>query len=219
MFSSPCCPFRRQYGRIAKNPFIRLLNASPNMPAVDVYANDNLVARNLSYKEFTEYFPVPASSYHINAYPAGQKSNPVLAANVSVPAGSILTIAGVGSAPNLGVLPVSDRLMPIPPDKTYVKFVQLSPNTQAVDITLPDGTKLFSDVEFKEVTNYIAIEPGQYTFQARPSGTSSVILNVPNIDLKPNRFYTVYAVGLTGSNPTLQMLIALDGNSYIGAAR
>ncbi|MHB1394446.1 MAG: DUF4397 domain-containing protein [Clostridia bacterium] len=219
MFSSPCCPYTRQYKRVAKSPFIRLLHASPNTPAVDVYANDNLVARNLSYKEFTEYFPVPASSYHISAFPTGQKTNPVLATNISVPAGSILTIAGVGNAPNLSILPISDRMMPIPPGKTYVKFVHLSPNAQSVDVTLPNGTKLFSDVEFKEVTNYLAVDPGQYTLQARAAGTSQVLFNVPNINIKPGRFYTVYAVGLAGENPTLQMLIALDGNSYISAAR
>jgi len=219
MFNSPCYFFRRSYNRVARNPFIRLLHASPNAPTVDVYTNDNLVARNLSYKEFTEYFPVPASSYHINAFPTGQKSNPILATNVSVPAGSILTIAGVGTVPNMSVLPVSDRLMSIVPGKTYIKFVHLSPNTQAVDVTLPTGTKLFSDIEFKEVTNYLAVQPGQYTFQARPTGTSTVVLNVPNINIKPDRLYTIYFVGLSGSVPSLQMLIALDGNSYIGADR
>ncbi|HYF84323.1 MAG TPA: DUF4397 domain-containing protein [Clostridia bacterium] len=219
MFGSPCCPYNRQYSRIAKSPFIRLLHASPNTPTVDVYANDNLVARNLSYKEFTEYFPVPASSYRISAFPTGQKSNPVLSTNISVPAGSILTVAGVGVAPNLSILSVADRLMPIPPGKTYIRFVHLSPNAQSVDVTLPNGTKLFSDVEFKEVTNYIAVNPGQYTLQARAAGMNQVILNVPNINIKPRRFYTIYAVGLAGENPTLQMLIALDGNSYISAAR
>lgn len=219
MFSSPCCAHARQFNRIAKSPFIRLLHASPNTPAVDIYANNNLVARNLTFKEFTEYFPVPANSYHIDAFPTGQKSNPVLSTSVSVPAGAILTIAGVGNAPNMSVLPVSDRLMPIPPGKTYVKFVHLSPNAQSVDVTMPDGTKLFSSVKFKEVTNYRAVDPGQYTLQARTAGTDKVILNVPNINLKPDRFYTIYAVGLAGENPTLQMLVALDGNSYISAAR
>ncbi len=219
MYIPRYCPYTRQFNRVAKNPFIRLLHASPNTPAVDIYANDNLVARNLTYKEFTEYFPVPASSYQISAFPTGQKVNPVLATNISVPAGSILTVAGVGNAPNLSILPVSDRMMPIPPSKAYVKFVHLSPNAPSVDITLPNGTKLFSDVEFREITNYIVVDPGLYTLQARVAGTSQVALNVPNVRIKPNRFYTVYAVGLAGENPTLQMLIALDGNSYISAAR
>lgn len=219
MFSSPCCSYRGRYGRVAQNPFIRLLHASPNTPAVDIYANDRPVARNISYREFTEYFQVPAASYVIAVYRTGQRTNPLLVSNVSGPAGSILTIAGVGSAPNLSAMTISDRLMPIPPDKTYVKLVHLSPDTQGIDLTLPDGTKLFADVEYREITNYRTVEPGRYTFQARTVGTDTVILNVPNINLGPNRFYTVYFIGLSGGSPSLQMLIALDGNTYISAAR
>lgn len=219
MFGSPCCLYGRKYGRVAQNPFIRLLHASPNTPTVDVYANENLITRSLSYKEFTEYFQVPASSYHIRVFPTGQHTNALLAANISVPAGSILTIAGIGNAPNLSAMTVSDRMMPIPPDKTYVRFVHFSPDAGSLDVTLANGTKLFSGVEFRGITNYTAVDPGVYTLQARTAGTSQVILNVPNVNIKPNRFYTVYAVGLAGGNPTLQMLIALDGNSYISAAR
>lgn len=219
MFGSPCCCHRRQYNRVSERPFIRLLHASPSMPPVDLYANDNLITRNLSYKEFIEYFPVPASSYHIRAFPTGQKTNPLLAANISVPAGSILTIAVVGDVSNPGIVSVSDRMMPIPPDKTYVRFVQFSPNAGSLDVTLPDGTKLFHDAKFKDVTNYTAVDPGVYTLQARAAGTGQVVLNVPNVNIKPDRFYTVYAIGLAGDNPSLQMLIALDGNSYISTAR
>lgn len=219
MFGSPCCPYSRRYVRVATNPFIRLLHAFPNTPAVDVYANENLIARNLSYKEFTEYFQVPASSYHIRVFPTGQKANPVMTADISVPAGSILTVTGVGNAPNLSVLAVSDRMMPISPDKTYIRFVNLSPNEGGMDAALANGERLFSGVRFREVTNYTALDPGVYTLQARTAGTDQVILNVPNVNVKPNRFYTAYVVGLTGGSPSLQMLIALDGNSYISAAR
>lgn len=219
MFGSLCHPYGRQYNRIAKSPFIRLLHASPDAPAVDIYANENLIARNLQYKGFTDYFPVPAGSYNIRVFTTGQKLNPVLSTNVMIPAGSILTIAVVGSASSLGILSVSDRMMPIPPSKTRIRFVHLSPNTPSVDVTLQNGTKLFSDVEYKEITNYITVDPGLYTLQARIAGTSQVALNVPNVRIKPNRFYTIYAVGLTGENPTLQMLVALDGNSYLSAAR
>lgn len=219
MYSSPCCPYRGVYNRVAQNPFIRLLHASPDAPAVDIYANENLIARNLAYKGFTEYFPVPAGSYNIRVLPTGQTANPILSTNISIPAGSIFTVAAVGSAANLGILPVSDRLLPMSPGKARVKFVHISPNAPSVDITLPDGTKLFSDVEFKEATSYITVDPGLYTLQARPTGTNQVVLNVPNVRIKPNRFYTVYAVGLTGGNPPLQVLIALDGNTYINPAR
>ena len=219
MFGSPCCCHGRRYGRAAKSPFIRLLHAVPNAPAVDVYANEMLIARNLSYKDFTEYFAVPASNYHIRVFPTGQKTNSLLTANISVPAGSIFTAAAAGEAQNLSVVNISDRLMPLPPGKAYIKFVHLSPNAGSVDVTRPNGAKLFSGAEFKDITNYTAVDPGVYTLQARTAGTDQVKLNVPNVNIRPDRFYTAYAVGVEGGDPPLQLLIALDGNSYISAAR
>lgn len=220
MFNVPfCCPYSVGYPRIAKSPYIRILHASPDAPAVDVYANGNLIANNLAFKKFTEYFPVPAGRYTIKIYPAGQKNQPVLETNVSIPEKSIVTVAAVGNLSKLELLAVPDNIMSIPPRKAYVRFVHLSPDAPGVDITTPDGTKLFADVEFKEISNYRAVNPGMYTLQARVAGTSQVVLNVPNVRIRQGRFYTVYAVGLAGGNPPLQVLIALDGNTYIGQAR
>ena len=43
---------------------IRLLNASPDTPAVDVFVNETRVAADLALKSFTEYTPAePGVSY------------------------------------------------------------------------------------------------------------------------------------------------------------
>ena len=57
--------------------------------------------------------------------------------------------------------------------------------------------------------------PSTYRLQARIAGTDQVILDVPNINLTANRYYTVYAVGLPVGQPPLQVLIPLDGQSYL----
>jgi len=84
-----------------------------------------------------------------------------------------------------------------------------------VDITLPDGKILFKNVKYKESTDYIQVPPGTYTIEARPTGTTTTALYVPNITLKSQRFYTVYAIGLVNDKPGLQALIPLDGSSYL----
>lgn len=201
--------------RTSHKAFVRILHASPDAPAVDIYANDQPLVKNLKYKEFTEYLDVPAGAYSIKVYPAGTKSKAVINTNLNLNSETISTVAAVGKVSDIQLLPINDPILPKEPSKTYVRFAHLSPNTPAVDITLPDGTVVFQDVSFKEVTEYAAIDPGRYTLQARPTGSSDIALTVPNILLKPNRFYTVYAVGLIGENPPLQVLIPMDGNTYI----
>ena len=197
------------------NSYVRVLHASPDAPPVDVYANGNIIARNLAYRGFTEYLTVPPGNYNIRVFPAGSTTNPVIDTNVNVPPRSIFTVAAVGRLAEIGLFPVQDPVMPIPPGRVMLRFVHLSPNAPNVDVVLPNGTPLFSNVGYRQITNYIPVNPGTYTIYVRVAGTNQNVLYVPNIRLSSNRFYTVYAVGLAGGNPPLQVLIPLDGNSYI----
>jgi len=214
-----CNPYETQfdfyYPVRAENSFIRILHASPNAPPVDVYSDNKLIARNLAYRNFTQYLPVSAGTYNIKVFPAGQTANPVISTSLNIPVRSILTVAAIGMLPNISLLPIPEPAIESAPGMVQVRFAHLSPNTPAVDVTLPDGTILFRNVKYNEVTKYIPLNAGTYTLEARPAGTTQVVLYVPNIVLLPNRFYTFYAVGLAGGNPALQLLIPIDGNSYI----
>ncbi len=195
--------------------YVRFLHASPGAPNVDIYSNGTLVASNLPYRGFTEYLTAPPGNYSIRVFPAGQKVNPVLDTNAVIQPGTIYTAAITGRVPDLSILPVPEPITPIPSGRLNLRFVHLSPDAPAVDVTLPNGTKLFTNISFKQIANYIPVRPGTYTFQLRIAGTNRVILTVPNMNLKPNRFYTLYAVGLAAGNPPLQLLVPLDGNSYL----
>jgi hypothetical protein len=76
---------------------------------------------------------------------------------------------------------------------------------------LPNGTVIFSNVSFKNVTPYIDVDPMNYTLQVRVAGTSDVVLTVPNVNLAADKYYTVYAIGLAGDEPGLEALLLLDG--------
>jgi len=200
--------------RVEKS-YIRILHASPDAPAVDVYANDMLIARNLSYKFFTEYLNVVPGNYNIRVFPTGNTTNPVIDTNLSIPANSIYTVAASGVLSNIGLFPISEPIMAVPPGKLFLRFVHLSPDAPDVDVVLPDGYVLFSNIGYKGVTNYIPVNPGTYTVYVNPTGTNKPVLYVPNITLNSGKFYTIYAVGLAQGSPPLQVLIPLDGNSYI----
>lgn len=195
--------------------YIRLLHASPNAPAVDIYANGNSIARNLSYREFTEYFATPTGSYNIVVFPAGQTSNPVLNTNINIPGGSIFTVAAVGLLPNITLLPVEEPRMTIPPGRLMLRFAHLSPNAPNVDVVIQTGMVAFRNVAYQGITQYIPVNPGTYTFNLMVTGTDQRVLYVPNIRLESGRFYTIYAIGIAGGTPPLQVLIPLDGNTYI----
>jgi hypothetical protein len=194
------------------NSYVRILHASPDAPPVDIYANGDLVANDLAYEQMTNYVPVPPGDYTIQVYPAGTTTNPVIDTTLSVPEKSSFTVAAVGNLADIGLYPIQEMYMPMVDKRSsYVSFAHLSPDAPAVDVTLPDGTKLFSDISYKEYADYINVEPGTYTLQVRPAGANQIVLTIPNVKLSPGEIYTVYAVGLLNGQPTLDAIISTDG--------
>ncbi|MBP1864162.1 hypothetical protein BD780_001800 [Clostridium tetanomorphum] len=195
--------------------YVRILHAVPKAPNVDVYLNDKLIAPDLAYKQFTEYLPLIPGYYNVKIYPAGNTSTPVINTNFSLENNKIITAAAIGTVENMYLKLIEDTPMDLPAGKTMIRFIHLSPNAPSVNVSLPNSSLSFNNVSFGQVTNYKEIPPGTYTVELRVSGTGNVVLTAPNMRLGPNKIYSIYAIGLAGDNPPLQILLPLDGNSYI----
>ncbi|AQS58172.1 DUF4397 domain-containing protein [Desulforamulus ferrireducens] len=193
---------------------IRILHASPDAPAVDVLANDTLVAQNLSYRSFSEYLQLVPGTYNFKVYPAGNRTNPIVTSDVNIDPGTIATLAVVGRLADPALQLIPEPKETIPPGQLKLRFAHFSPFTTNVDVYL-NGARLFSNVGYREVSEYFAINPGSYTLELRPASSDEVILTVPNQQLTAGKFFTTYFVGFVGGTPGLQLLLPLDGNTYI----
>lgn len=194
--------------------FIRMLHASPNGPAIDIYANDKIVVRRLAYKKFTSYISVVPGTYHLKVLPANAKTDPLLAKKVTVPDKSIFTGAVIGLCPSISLLPVPDLPPRMNPDKAYLRFGHLAPQAARVDLILPDGNVLFGNVPYKGLSKYSELPPGTYTLQLRVSGTNRLVCTVPRQRLAPHKIFSVYAIGLAGEDGSFQLLTSLDGAPF-----
>lgn len=188
------------------NSYIRIMQASPNTSAVDVYANDTLIAQNLTYKSFSPYSSVSPGNYNIKVYSTGEKTNPLIDARTYIPENNVFNIAIIGISPNIGLLGIPEPTSSPNFGRSCVRFVHLSPNTSALDIA-SNGTKIFSNVSYKNYTVYACMPAGEYTFQVYPAGGNDILLTIPNVQLEPNRYYTIYAVGLTNELPPLEAIV------------
>lgn len=209
------CPYMSQ--QFMRQPFsyMRLLNASPGAPPVDIYANRSPIASSLAYRGFTEYLQMLPGRYHIQVFRAGTTGPALLNTDIELPAQSINTAVFIGLAPAYSMKTFFETVIQIAPGTLYLRFANLVPNSPDMDLVLSDGTKLFGDVSYGMATNYTPIAAGTHVFNLLQSGTDRRLLYVPNITLGEGRFYTIYAVGRMDGIVPLQVLIPLDGNSYI----
>ncbi|MDF2907415.1 MAG: hypothetical protein K0R34_2736 [Herbinix sp.] len=188
---------------------VRVFHTVPDAPNVDIYADGNKIVEDIAYGEYTDYLSIPEGTYKLSLYATGTDT-PVLTNMLTVKRNTMMTVAAAGMLDNIGFLAIPDANVPMETGKAMIRFAHLSPNAPAVDITLPDGTPLFRNVSFKQLTNYVAVPPGNYTVMVRLAGTTNNVLTVPNLNLGANNFYTAYAIGLAGESPELEAVLTND---------
>lgn len=189
--------------------YVRVFHTVPDAPNVDIYADGNKIVEDLSYGENTDYLSIPEGTYMISLYATGTDT-PVISNMLTIHRNTMMTVAAVGMLNNIGFLAIPDANMPMEKGRSMLRFAHLSPNAPAVDIILPDGTPIFQNVSFKQLTNYAAVPPGNYTVIVRLAGTTNNVLTVPNLNLGADKYYTAYAIGLAGGTPSLEAVLLTD---------
>lgn len=192
------------------NSYIRLFNASPNIPAVDVYANDVRIAQNLSYKQFTQYIPISGGNFSFAVYPAGEKAAPLLIKNSYIPPNSVFTMPIIGAPPNLYLFAIPEPTSAQKFGRSCIRFANLSPGVSSMDLTNDKGSIIFKGIDFRHVTDYACIPAGTHTLQFKSSGTNNVVLTIPNVRLLPNSYYTIYSLGSTEDYLPLEAIVAQE---------
>ncbi|KGX91985.1 peptidase [Pontibacillus halophilus JSM 076056 = DSM 19796] len=192
---------QQPYNRMSTSK-VRVFHASPNAPAVDVYINGQMVLRNVSFGQISDYVDLPAGDYRIEVKPTGQISA-VITESVRVPGGGAFTVAAVGNVEDISLLTIPDDVNG-EQGKAKVRFTHLSPDAPRVDIAVKGGDVLFSNVGFKESTDYITLPPTKVDLEVRPAGSKQVVLTVPDVRLKAGEVYNAVAIGYLNGTPSLE---------------
>ena len=184
---------------------VRVLHASPNAPAVDVYANGQPILQNISFQQLSDYLQIPAGQYRIDIFPAGNTTQRVVSKTVTVKPNMYYTVAAAGNLENIMLLPIVDNPR-VPSNKAKVRFWHLSPDAPAVDIAVHGGEPLFRNVRFKQATDYLELEPTTANLEVRLAGTNNIALTIPNVTLRPGEPYTAVATGYAQGIPPLEAI-------------
>ena len=185
---------------VAKSKVL-VTHASPDAPGVDLLVDNAVAGTNLTFPNSTGYLEVNSGTRNVKVNVTGT-STTALQANLNLAADKNYSVFAVNNVASIEAVVLEDNLTAPASGKAHVRFIHLSPNAPAVDITLTDGTVVFGDYIFKEASAFTPLNAATYNLQVKFAGTSTVVLELPNIALTAGKIYTVFAKGLVGGAGT-----------------
>jgi hypothetical protein len=161
----------------APEAHVRIINATPDAPRLDLYQDSNALAFNLEFGTVTSYIRLTPGAYNITSNTAGTRQ--ILSASKTIFAASGQYTVLIGNtAANLQQLTLTDQSQPAPPGQTALRFINQATRAGAVDIYLvPAGqrlssvTPLVNGIAFATNTGYVNVPTGTYSLAMLPTGT------------------------------------------------
>jgi hypothetical protein len=203
------------------NARLRVLHASPDAPAVDVYLDGSKAIPNLAFGSITDYVSVPAGAHAVKVYPtsANGTGTPVIdVPSLLLDAGKDYTVAAEGKVANIEPKVFVDNNAAPAAGKAHIRVVHLSPDAPNVDIFAQGAGIVVPNLAFKAASDYLPLAAGSYNLEVRAAGSSTAVLSLPNTNLEAGKVYTAFAIGLATGQPALSVKLTTDSVSQQATA-
>jgi hypothetical protein len=167
---------------------VRIINATPDAPGLDIYGNNNAVAYNLSLGTVTSYVPLSPGIYTIASNTAGTRQI-LTTSKATLAVSNQYTVLLGNIAASMQQTVLTDQAHAAPSGQISLRFINQSTRNGPVDIYLvPAGQALIPRVTAAApppsailpiVTNfafganagYLNVSSGAYSIVALPAGT------------------------------------------------
>ena len=184
--------------------YVRVVHAAPGAGVVDVYVDGAKLLNDFKFGTVTDYVAVSAGKHRIQVTADGAKrKDAVIDVTVKLKSGMYYTAAALGtkdSGFSLGAFVDDNSDIQA---KARIRVYHLSPNAGPVDVSV-GGTKVISLLTYTNASGYLTVDPGTYVFDVTAVNAG---VTVPlKADIKADRVYSVFAIGLYKGQPPLQFV-------------
>jgi hypothetical protein len=178
---------------------VRVIHASPDAPAVDVFVNGQAVATNVTFFTASAYLPLADGTYQVAISPAGKGTDySIFVGDLKVSGGYTGTLAAINTLKQLQVVLYDDNLSDVAGGNARVNVLHFSPDAPAVDIKLAGtSSAVFSNVPFSK-GGAVEVPAGTYAFDISPAGSAAVAFTTPSLRFESGWIYTLFATGEIG---------------------
>ncbi len=174
---------------------VRVMHASPDAPAVDVYVNDSLIVEGLEFGASTDFIALPqGDDREVKIVPSGSPiDNSVFDTKVDLVSGHAYELIAVDMVKDINAMWEDVDLSPLPQGQSRVRVIHAAPDVDGIDVVVTDGPELFKGVDFKDATDYETLDAGTYDIQVKHG--DDVLIRVTDLVVEPNTVYDIVAIG------------------------
>lgn len=201
---------------------VRIVHASPDAPAVDIYVNGAMVLENLPFREYSEYLSLPAGTYTVEIKVTGTNTV-VKQLSVPVQADKDYTAIAVGYAggnqPGFDVMLLEDDNSAPQDGRIKIRVAHTAPGAPAVDIyvttpfeTLSGKQPVLTNVPFKAASGYLSVPIGMYQARVAVAGTKTIAIDSHRLVTWGGMIRTIIAVDNKGGGAPFDLLLLPDRN-------
>lgn len=160
----PSAPLFRMAPDPAGTAQVRFLNAvTVSGGDLRVSTGNRLLSSALSPGALSEYFTVSAGFRSFAFHDASYPWLLLFRSTIPLTAGDVVTLALVRSGTGVDLVRIDDRPCGVQgTSRACLRCVNLVYDSPGLDLVLTDGRTIFTDVRFKESTNYRRAQPGRY---------------------------------------------------------
>lgn len=156
---------------------VRIIDASPDAPGLDIYQGSGILAYNLGLGTITSYVPITPGNYAIHVDAAGTHQQ-LVSTSATFALGAQYTVLVGNYSNTLQELVLKDQTQAAPSGQIALRFIDQSTRGGALDLYLvPTGSTIaqvhpiLTNITFNTNTGYFNVPTGTYTLMAVPTGT------------------------------------------------
>lgn len=200
---------------------VRIVHASPDAPAVDVFVDGERAITNLAFGAATDAVPLPAGTYDLAVAATGADVDDAVieVADARFAAGAAYEIAAVGLLDEIAAEVYEIDTAPLAPGQARVRVVHASPDAPAIDVAVTDGDVLVAALDFRDASASVDVPAGPYNLEVRPAGEDDIVLRLPNTAIPAGAAVDVFAVGRLADDSLSILPVATPVATGVAAER
>ena len=185
---------------------VMVVHASPNAPGVDLLVDNTKVNTSaLTFPNNTGYLTVNAGARNFKVNVTGT-STTVIDATPTLAKDLNYSVFAIDSVSKISPIITVDDLTAPAAGKAHIRFIHLSPNAPAVDVSVVGqaaGVGIFTNRTFNKTITagqyaFTPVDAATYNLEVRVAGTTTVALAIGSVTLTAGKIYTVFAKGFLG---------------------